>query len=137
MRTHITPADATQALIAALKNRSDEVRNPCAKALGKFRLPGYRTTDGAFISSVEVLKDLFQEPANSPQLRANALRAIGQINPVEARDLASQALDRNSGEPLAIRAIASDVIGKSDASSEELLPIFMQHRPPHNPVPQQ
>ncbi len=73
-RTHMVPADCTDACIAALKNRPDEVRLPCIKALGKFKLP----------KAYNTLLAVFENKDNTIEIRAACLRAIGRVNPSAA-----------------------------------------------------
>jgi hypothetical protein len=69
--TFTVPADCTQACIAALKNRKDDLRNPCILALGKFKIS----------KAFPDLGGLFADKQNTLELRANALWALGQIKP--------------------------------------------------------
>ena len=118
--THMTPADATKALIAALKNRSNAVRNPCARALGKFKLGG--------AEAIQALTDVFNEKSNSLELRANCLEAIGRIDPVAGRDLLSRAVAEDEREEYIIRFRGSEGFGRGNPTSLDIVPFIEQHR---------
>ena len=115
-RTAMTPSDATEALNAALKNRSDDVRIPCARALGKFRLrEGLRN-----------LIDVFNERDNSEALRDAALWAIGRIAPITQRELFRKAMREEDSYRL--KYSASDNHGYGRPNSEETVPFLLQNR---------
>ncbi len=70
-RTHMVPADCTDACIAALRNRPDEVRLPCINALGKFKIQ----------QAYKMLEAVFENRDNTVEIRAACLHAIARVNP--------------------------------------------------------
>jgi len=105
--THTVPADCAGACIAALRNRSDDVRNPCITALGKFKI------GKAFPDLVK----LFNDKANTLELRTNALWSIGQIRPQSAYALFLKAQKDEKEYSLRLLAATGHGLGKPGMST--------------------
>lgn len=103
--------DAVQHCINALVNRKDEVRNPAAIFLGRVE-GGSKKADAA-----DKLKAVVLDANNAVELRRNALRALGRVQPdgvedvylkvqadadQEIKDIGAEALGQKSRDPKTI-----------------------------------
>jgi len=100
-RTQTHPGDAVAACRAALVNRPDEVRNPCARVLGLF---------GAKETAPDLLK-VFETKTNTVTLRGNALWALGRTDPVATRKVFLQA--QKDEREFVLRDLAAQGYGQS------------------------
>ena len=100
--THMVPADCAGPCIAALQHRSDNVRNPCITALGRFKI-GKAFSD---------LVKLFNDKQNTLELRTNSLWALGQIRPQSAYALFLKAQKDETEFSLRLLAATGHGLGK-------------------------
>lgn len=106
-RTQVRVADASTACMKALVNRPDEVRNPCIRALGLFRVK----------VAAPKLMELFNDKKNTVVLRGNCLYALGWADPVAARKLFLKAM--NDETEYGLRDLAARGYGLSEPSPKE------------------
>ncbi len=106
-RTQMVPADAVASCRAALVNRPDEVRIPCARVLGYF----------AAKDAVSDLLRVFETKTNALPLRANALWALGRTDPAASRK-AFLAAQKDEKE-FSLRDLAAQGYGLSMPAAKE------------------
>jgi hypothetical protein len=108
---------AAAACIASLENRSDAVRRPCIDALGRFRI----------VEAHNKLMAIAGDAAQALDIRAAAVRAVGQIEPQSLALL----LEMAKGEDAyLLRYLASQSFAAGKASPTKLKDMLEALRPP-------
>ncbi|MCU0723589.1 MAG: HEAT repeat domain-containing protein, partial [Planctomycetes bacterium] len=107
--------DLVAALVAVIEKRADEVRAPALRALAKIANPE------VIPAITRVVKN---KEANSPEIRAVAARAMGEILlrtkgcPEETLETLLECVSRDEASP-AVRAACGEALGKADVKAEE------------------
>jgi HEAT repeat protein len=107
-----------QACIEALTNRPDRLRRPCIEALGNFGIA----------AAHERLTEIARDRAQALEIRAAAIRSLGQITPELAFDLILE-LSRDEQEYV-LRYLAGQSYGRGKPPFEQLRTFLKENRLP-------
>ncbi|MCY3018680.1 MAG: HEAT repeat domain-containing protein [Planctomycetota bacterium] len=107
--TQLVLDDAVDAAIAALVNRKDEVRNPCAIFLGGVEGGNKKAEAG------EKLKAVVLDTKNVVELRRNALRSLGRVQKEGLEDAYAKLQADPDQE---IKDLAAEAFGQTSRANE-------------------